>query len=79
MSQAPLHRPPAPTPSSLLRFLLREIRQDDGYLPSLMPEEAYRKTLTWFGYCRHSLLLINDAESCRQVRHDKQGARHFTR
>ncbi len=73
MSRAPLYRPPAPIPSSPLRSLLRVIRQGDGDLLSLVPEEAYVKPLTWLGYSRRSILLINDTELCRQVLHDKQG------
>ncbi len=73
MSQAPLYRPPAPVPSSPLRSLLRVIRQGDGDLLSLVPAEAYRKPLTWLGYSRRSILLINDTDLCREVLHDKQG------
>ncbi|MFK7859830.1 MAG: cytochrome P450 [Granulosicoccus sp.] len=73
MSDNTLYRPPAPTPSSPLRSLLRVIRQGDGDLLSLVPEEAYRKQLTWLGYSRRSILLINDTELCRQVLHDKDG------
>lgn len=73
MTATPLYRPPAPTPSSPLRSLLRVIRQGDGDLLSLVPEDAYRKPLTWLGYSRRSILLINDTELCREVLHDKQG------
>lgn len=73
MSEQVLYRPPAPTPSSPLRSLLKVIRQGDGDLLSLVPEEAYRKPLTWLGYSRRSILLINDTELCKQVLYDKQG------
>ena len=73
MSDTTLYRPPAPTPSSPLRSLLRVIRQGDGDLLSLVPEEAYRKPLTWLGYSRRSILLINDTEICRSVLYDKEG------
>lgn len=73
MPETQLYRPPAPTPSSPLRSLLRVIRQGDGDLLSLVPEEAYRKPLTWLGYSRRSILLINDSELCKQVLADKQG------
>ena len=73
MSDHQLYRPPAPTPSSPLRSLLRVIRQGDGDLLSLVPEEAYRKPLTWLGYSRRSILLINDTELCKQVLYDKPG------
>ncbi|MFK7993876.1 MAG: cytochrome P450 [Granulosicoccus sp.] len=73
MSDNTLYRPPAPVPSSPLRSLLRVIRQGDGDLLSLVPEEAYRKPLTWLGYSRRSILLINDTELCREVLHDKTG------
>lgn len=73
MSDNTLYRPPAPTPSSPLRSLLRVIRQGDGDLLSLVPEEAYRKPLTWLGYSRRSILLVNDTDLCREVLHDKNG------
>ncbi len=73
MPDSTLYRPPAPTPSSPLRSLLRVIRQGDGDLLSLVPEEAYRKPLTWLGYSRRSILLINDSELCKEVLADKQG------
>ncbi len=66
-----LYRPPAPTPQSPLRSLLRVIRQGDGDLLSLVPAEAYREPLTWLGYSRRSILLINDTELCRDVLADK--------
>lgn len=66
-----LYRPPAPTPSSPLKSLLRVIRQGDGDLLSLVPEEAYREPLTWLGYSRRSILLINDPELCREVLADR--------
>jgi len=73
MSEHALYRPPAPTPSSPLRSLIKVIRQGDGDLLSLVPEEAYRKPLTWLGYSRRSILLINDTELCKQVLYDKEG------
>ena len=73
MPATSLYRPPAPTPSSPLRSLLRVIRQGDGDLLSLVPAEAYREPLTWLGYSRRSILLINDTDLCREVLHDKQG------
>ena len=73
MPATSLYRPPAPTPSSPLRSLLRVIRQGDGDLLSLVPAEAYREPLTWLGYSRRSILLINDTDLCREVLYDKQG------
>ena len=73
MPENSLYRPPAPTPASPLRSLVRVIRQGDGDLLSLVPEEAYRKPLTWLGYSRRSILLINDTELCREVLQDKNG------
>lgn len=72
MTENNLYRPPAPRPDSPLRSLLRVIRQGDGDLLSLVPEEAYRKPLTWLGYSRRSILLINDTDLCRQVLADKK-------
>lgn len=66
-----LYRPPAPTPQSPLRSLVRVIRQGDGDLLSLVPAEAYREPLTWLGYSRRSILLINDSELCRSVLADR--------
>lgn len=40
---------------------------------SLVPEDAYRKPLTWLGYSRRSILLINDTDLCREVLNDKEG------
>ena len=68
-----LYRPPAPVPSSPLRSLVRVIRQGDGDLLSLVPADAYSKPLTWLGYSRRSILLINDTDLCREVLQDKQG------
>lgn len=68
-----LYRPPAPTPLPPLPSLLRVIRQGDGDLLSLVPREAYEQPLTWLGYSRRSILLINDPALCRQVLHDKDG------
>ncbi|MBX2880851.1 MAG: cytochrome P450 [Granulosicoccus sp.] len=71
MNASTLYRPPAPTPSSPLRSLLRVIRQGDGDLLSLVPREAYEKPLTWLGYSRRSILLINDTALCKEVLNDK--------
>jgi len=67
-----VYRPPAPTPSSALRSLLRVIRQGDGDLLSLVPIEAYEQPLTWLGYSRRSILLLNSPELCKQVLYDRQ-------
>lgn len=71
MPDSALYRPPAPTPRSPLRSLLRVIKQGDGDLLSLVPEAAYRKPHTWLGYSRRSILLINDPALCREVLADK--------
>lgn len=73
MTASPLYRPPAPIPSSPLRSLLRVIKQGDGDLLSLVPAEAYTKPLTWLGYSRRSILLINDPSLCKEVLNDKDG------
>ena len=73
MAETALYRPPAPQPLSPLRSLLRVIRQGDGDLLSLVPVDAYCKPLTWLGYSRRSILLINDTELCKEVLYDKSG------
>ncbi|MFK7892816.1 MAG: cytochrome P450 [Granulosicoccus sp.] len=73
MTTSTLYRPPAPTPSSALRSLVRVVRQGDGDLLSLVPREAYQKPSTWLGYSRRSILLINDPAICREVLNDKEG------
>lgn len=67
-----MYRPPAPTPASPLRSLLRVIRQGDGDLLSLVPVDAYQQPLTWLGYSRRSILLLNSPELCREVLYDKE-------
>jgi cytochrome P450 len=62
-----LFRPPAPTPLTPLRSLLRVIRQGDGDLLSLVPIDAYEKPYTYLGYSRRSILLINDPAIAREV------------
>ena len=62
-----LFRPPAPTPMTPLRSLLRVIRQGDGDLLSLVPVDAYEKPYTYLGYSRRSILLINDPVIAREV------------
>lgn len=73
MNASTLYRPPAPTPSSPLRSLLRVVKQGDGDLLSLVPEEAYTEPLTWLGYSRRSILLINDPSLCKEVLNDSEG------
>lgn len=62
-----LYRPPAPTPMTPLRSLLRVMRQGDGDLLSLVPVDAYEKPYTYLGYSRRSILLINDPAIAREV------------
>lgn len=62
-----LYRPPAPVPMTPVRSLLRMIREGEGNLLSLVPIDAYRKPLTWLGYSRRSILLINDPDIAREV------------
>jgi len=73
MTVSPLFRPPAPEPQTPLRSLLRVVRQGDGDLLSLVPRAAYTEPLTWLGWSRRSILLVNDAQLCRQVLHDADG------
>ena len=73
MSASALFRPPAPTPDTPVRSLLRVVRQGDGDLLSLVPREAYREPLTWLGYSRRSILLVNDPGCCREVLNDPEG------
>ena len=73
MSVSVLFRPPAPVPDTPVRSLLRVVRQGDGDLLSLVPREAYREPLTWLGYSRRSILLVNDATLCREILADAEG------
>jgi cytochrome P450 len=57
-------------PKTPLRSLLRVIGEGEGNLLSLVPSEAYSKPLTYLGYSRRSILLINDPELCREVMTD---------
>ena len=72
-ARSSLYRPPAPTPDTPIRSLLRVIRQGDGDLLSLVPKAAYREPLTWLGYSRRSILLVNDAALCRDILADAEG------
>jgi len=73
MTVSALFRPPAPAPLTPLRSLLRVVRQGDGDLLSLVPRAAYTEPLTWLGWSRRSILLVNDAQLCREVLHDADG------
>lgn len=54
------YRPPAPTPVSPLRALLRGISSSKRDLLSLLPEDAYRVRIAPLGTSRRKILLIND-------------------
>ena len=73
MAAADLYRPPAPRPMTPVRSLLRVVRQGDGDLLSLVPRAAYEQPLTWLGYSRRSILLVNDPALCRAVLADADG------
>ena len=73
MAAADLYRPPAPRPMTPVRSLLRVVRQGDGDLLSLVPRAAYEEPLTWLGYSRRSILLVNDPALCREVLADATG------
>ena len=73
MSAADLYRPPAPRPMTPVRSLLRVVRQGDGDLLSLVPRAAYEEPLTWLGYSRRSILLVNDPALCRGILADASG------
>lgn len=62
-----LYRPPAPTPKTPIRSLIRVIRQGDGDLLSLVPIDAYEKPYTYLGYSRRSILLVNDPQIAREI------------
>lgn len=68
-----LYRPPAPRPLTPVRSLLRVLRQGDGDLLSLVPKAAYTDPVTWLGYSRRSILLVNAPELCREVLADAEG------
>lgn len=61
------YRPPAPEPKTPIRSLIRVIRQGEGDLLSLVPIDAYTKPMTYLGYSRRSILLINDPEIAREI------------
>ena len=73
MAAADLYRPPAPRPMTPVRSLLRVVRQGDGDLLSLVPRAAYEEPLTWLGYSRRSILLVNDPALCREILADADG------
>ena len=77
MSTAPadnaLYRPPAPVPMAPVRSLLRVIREGNGNLLSLVPDDAYHKPVTHLGYSRRSIILVNDPEAVRDVMTDPLG------
>ncbi len=73
MMPATLYRPPAPRPMTPVRSLLRVLRQGDGDLLSLVPKAAYTDPVTWLGYSRRSILLVNAPELCREVLADAAG------
>lgn len=62
-----LFRPPAPEPKTPIRSLMRVIRQGEGDLLSLVPVDAYRKPMTYLGYSRRSILLINAPDIAREI------------
>ncbi|MEM6710099.1 MAG: cytochrome P450 [Pseudomonadota bacterium] len=66
----PLYRPPAPKPLAPLPSLLRVMREGDGNLLSLVPRDAYRKSVTPLGYSRRSIILINEPDAIRNVMTD---------
>ena len=55
-------------PLTPLRSLLRVMRQGDGDLLSLVPRDAYVKPMTYLGYSRRSILLINDPSLAKSSR-----------
>ncbi|MEL7450538.1 MAG: cytochrome P450 [Pseudomonadota bacterium] len=68
-----LFRPPAPQPKTPIRSLIRVIRQGEGDLLSLVPRDAYKKPLTYLGYSRRSILLVNSPELSRDILTDPLG------
>jgi cytochrome P450 len=50
-----------------IRSLIRVLRQGDGNLLNLVPIDAYRKPMTYLGYSRRSILLVNDPTMDREI------------
>lgn len=67
MAAGSLYRPPAPVPRGPLVSLLRVARRGDGNLLELVPAQAYDQGVTWLGWSRRSILLVNDPELVRDV------------
>ncbi|MEM9057532.1 MAG: cytochrome P450, partial [Pseudomonadota bacterium] len=68
-----LYRPPAPRPKTPIRSLVRVIRQGEGNLLGLVPVDAYEKPVTYLGYSRRSILLVNSPELARNILTDPLG------
>jgi len=68
-----LYRPPAPTPISPVRSLLRMMWRRERSLLSLVPDEAYRELTMIVGKTRRGILLVNEPSLVAHVLADPQG------
>lgn len=66
--------PPHPRALTAIAALIRTVRQGDGDLLSLLPNDAYRMAAGELGYSRRSIKLINDPALIRDVMIDPDEA-----
>ena len=70
---ADLYRPPAPSPISPVRSLLRMMWRRERSLLSLVPIDAYRELTMIVGKTRRGILLVNEPSLVTQILADPQG------
>ena len=68
-----LYRPPAPTPISPVRSLLRMMWRRERSLLSLVPDEAYRELTMIVGKTRRGILLVNEPSLVTYILADPKG------
>ena len=68
-----LYRPPAPSPISPVRSLLRVMWRNERSLLSLVPIDAYRELSMEVGKTRRGILLVNEPGLVAQILADAQG------
>ncbi len=73
MSESTLYRPPAPSPISPVRSLLRMMWRRERSLLSLVPIDAYREMTMEVGKTRRGIFLINEPTLAAHVLSDPQG------
>lgn len=68
-----LYRPPAPSPISPVRSLLRMMWRRERSLLSLVPIDAYREMTMVVGKTRRGILLVNEPSLVTHILSDPQG------